>query len=247
MIEILITCAGIIGAGKSSLTELLANDLGTHAFYEPVKNNPVLPLFYKGNEIAAKKREQGIDSTNPYAFLLQIYFLNKRFDMIKRAMREDNNVLDRSIYEDAIFMKMNADEGNATDIEWDVYNSLLSNMMEELPYAAHKKRPDLMVMIDVNYDTMIHRIQKRGRKFEQVEADPSLERYYKRLLKYYDDWRENYSESPLMVIDGNRYDFKGNENDKNTVLNMIEERLVELGNLSNRDFLTIKQRREQHG
>ena len=104
-----------------------------------------------------------------------------------------------------------------------------------------------MVMIDVNYDTMIHRIQKRGRKFEQVEADPSLERYYKRLLKYYDDWRENYSESPLMVIDGNRYDFKGNENDKNTVLNMIEERLVELGNLSNRDFLTIKQRREQHG
>lgn len=58
MIEILITCAGIIGAGKSSLTELLANDLGTHAFYEPVKNNPVLPLFYKGNEIAAKKREQ---------------------------------------------------------------------------------------------------------------------------------------------------------------------------------------------
>lgn len=247
MIEILITCAGIIGAGKSSLTELLANDLGTHAFYEPVKNNPVLPLFYKGNEVAAKKREQGIDSTNPYAFLLQIYFLNKRFDMIKRAMQEDNNVLDRSIYEDAIFMKMNADEGNATDIEWDVYNSLLSNMMEELPYAAHKKRPDLMVMIDVNYDTMIHRIQKRGRKFEQVEADPSLERYYKRLLKYYDDWRENYSESPLMVIDGNRYDFKGNEDDKNAVLNMIEERLVGLGNLSNRDFLTIKQRREQRG
>lgn len=244
MIEILITCAGIIGAGKSSLTELLANDLGTHAFYEPVKNNPVLPLFYKGNEIAAKKREQGIDSTNPYAFLLQIYFLNKRFDMIKRAMQEDNNVLDRSIYEDAIFMKMNADEGNATDIEWDVYNSLLSNMMEELPYAAHKKRPDLMVMIDVSYQTMINRIKKRGRKFEQVEVDPSLEQYYKKLLRYYADWRDNYDQSDLLVINGDKYDFISNLDDRNVVLDDIEERLVELGHLSTEEYLKIKSRRE---
>lgn len=240
----MITCAGIIGAGKSSLTELLANDLGTHAFYEPVKNNPVLPLFYKGNEIAAKKREQGIDSTNPYAFLLQIYFLNKRFDMIKRAMQEDNNVLDRSIYEDAIFMKMNADEGNATDIEWDVYNSLLSNMMEELPYAAHKKRPDLMVMIDVSYQTMINRIKKRGRKFEQVEVDPSLEQYYKKLLRYYADWRDNYDQSDLLVINGDKYDFISNLDDRNVVLDDIEERLVELGHLSTEEYLKIKSRRE---
>lgn len=245
MIEILITMAGIIGAGKSSLTEILAKELGSTPYFEPVKDNPVLPLFYKGNEIAARKRKEGNkDATNPYAFLLQIYFLNKRFAMIKKAMQDDNNVLDRSIYEDAIFMKMNADEGNATPIEWNVYESLLDNMMEELPYAAHKKRPDLMVMIDVSYQTMINRIKKRGRKFEQVEVDPSLEQYYKKLLRYYADWRDNYDQSDLLVINGDKYDFIGNLDDRNVILDDIEERLIELGHLSSEKYLELKSRRE---
>lgn len=245
MIEILITMAGIIGAGKSSLTEILAKELGSTPYFEPVKDNPVLPLFYKGNEIAARKRKEGNkDATNPYAFLLQIYFLNKRFAMIKKAMQDDNNVLDRSIYEDAIFIKMNADEGNATPIEWNVYESLLDNMMEELPYAAHKKRPDLMVMIDVSYQTMINRIKKRGRKFEQVEVDPSLEQYYKKLLRYYADWRDNYDQSDLLVINGDKYDFIGNLDDRNVILDDIEERLIELGHLSSEKYLELKSRRE---
>ena len=89
------------------MTEILSKELGTKAYYEPVEDNPVLPIFYKGNEIAAKKRAAGEkDATNPYAYLLQTYFLNRRFAMIKEAMKNDNNILDRSIYEDEIFMKM---------------------------------------------------------------------------------------------------------------------------------------------
>ncbi|UNL37808.1 deoxynucleoside kinase, partial [Limosilactobacillus reuteri] len=85
--------------------------------YEPVTDNPVLPSFYKGNEEAARKRAAGDkNATNPYAYVLQMYFLNKRFAKIKQAMQEDNNVLDRSIYEDAIFMRMNVDMGNATQV-----------------------------------------------------------------------------------------------------------------------------------
>ena len=62
----MITLSGIIGSGKSSLTEILAKELGTKAYYEPVKDNPVLPIFYKGNEIAAKKRaERDKEATNP--------------------------------------------------------------------------------------------------------------------------------------------------------------------------------------
>ena len=76
-----IVLAGTIGAGKSSLTALLANHLGSQAYYESVDDNEVLPLFYA--------------DPNKYAFLLQIYFLNKRFDSIKKAMQEDNNVLDQ--------------------------------------------------------------------------------------------------------------------------------------------------------
>ncbi|GET05342.1 deoxyadenosine kinase [Ligilactobacillus agilis] len=240
----MITLSGIIGSGKSSLTKLLSEELGTEAFYEPVEDNPVLPLFYKGNEIAAKRRANGEeDTSNPYAYLLQTFFLNRRFKMIKQAMTEDNNVLDRSIYEDAIFMKMNTDMGNATQVEYDIYKSLLDNMLEELPYAAHKKSPDLMVMIDVSYETMIKRIKKRGREFEQIENDPSLVNYYKQLLDYYATWKTEYSASPLLVINGDKYDFMSSLSDRNEVLNLIEQRLVDLGKLTEDEFKEIKAKR----
>lgn len=229
---ILITLSGIIGSGKSSLTEILAKELGTKAYYEPVNDNPVLPIFYKGNEIAAKKRAAGEkDATNPYAYLLQTYFLNRRFAMIKEAMKEDNNILDRSIYEDEIFMKMNTEMGNATKVEYDIYRSLLDNMMEELPYASHKKSPDLMITIRVSYDTMIDRIVRRGRDYEQIDRDPTLVDYYHRLLRHYDSWMDEYDASPLLIVDGDRYDFVSDMNDRVKVLETIEDKLYDLGNL----------------
>ena len=94
-----------------------------------VTDNPVLPLFYEGNRMVA----DGECETNPYAYLLQTFFLNRRFHMIKQAMKQDNNVLDRSIYEDALFMRLNVDLGNATEVEYDVYKDTLDNMMEEYP------------------------------------------------------------------------------------------------------------------
>lgn len=239
----MITLSGIIGSGKSSLTEILASELGTKAYYEPVKDNPVLPIFYKGNEIAAKKRAAGDkEATNPYAYLLQTFFLNRRFAMIKAAMQEDNNILDRSIYEDEIFMKMNTEMGNATPVEYDIYKSLLANMMEELPFAAHKKSPDLMITIKVSYDTMLKRIEKRGRDYELVEKDPSLVEYYQRLLKHYDIWIDEYDASPLLVIDGDKYDFVGSLSDRVTILEQIEEKLYELGNITKEQLLELKEK-----
>lgn len=236
----MITLSGVVGSGKSTLTTILSGQLGTKAFFEPVSDNPVLPLFYKGNELVAKKRAAGDkEATNPYAFLLQIFFLNRRFRMIKGAMQDDNNVIDRSIYEDAVFMRMNTDMGNATKVEYDIYQDLLGNMMEELPYAAHKKAPDLMVMIEVSYDTMIHRIKKRGREYEQIEADPSLVDYYKRLLKYYDDWKREYNASELLVIDGDKYDFVENLYDRKIVLTMVYDKLLEVGSIDNNEHASL--------
>lgn len=237
----MITLGAPIGAGKSSLTQILSKELGTKAFFEPVSDNPVLPLFYKGNEIAAKKRAKGIkDATNPYAYLLQTFFLNRRFKMIKEAMQQDNNVLDRSIYEDHLFMQMNVDMGNATQVELEVYEKLLENMMEEYPlFSPGKKAPDLMVMIHVSYPTMIKRITKRGREFEQVENDPSLEDYYKNLLNYYDEWEKDYDISPLLIIDGDKYDFMESLEDRKTVLHQIYDKLLEVESIDNAKHLEL--------
>lgn len=211
-----IVLSGPIGAGKSSLTGILSKYLGTNPFYESVDDNPVLPLFY-GNP---KK----------YAFLLQVYFLNTRFQSIKSALTDDNNVLDRSIYEDALFFQMNADIGRATPEEVDTYYELLHNMMSELDRMP-KKNPDLLVHIDVSYDTMLKRIQKRGRNYEQLSYDPTLEDYYKRLLRYYKPWYEKYDYSPKMTIDGDKLDFMASEEDRQEVLNQIVAKLKEMGKL----------------
>ena len=236
----LLVCAGVIGSGKSSLTKILSEELGTKPFYEPVKGNPILPLFYDGNKMV----ELGKWKHNPYAFELQIYFLNNRFSMMKKAVQEDNNILDRSIYEDRIFMKMNVDQGHATEEEWDVYKNTLDNMMEEYPnFSPYKKAPDLMILIKVNYNTMTKRIKMRGREFEQIDQDPSLSQYYKDLIKYYENWEKTYDASPLLVIDGNKYDFMSSIDDRNEVLDQIESAMVDNGTLSKDKFQELHDKR----
>ena len=209
-----IVLAGTIGAGKSSLTEMIANHLGSEAFYESVDNNEVLPLFYA--------------DPNKYAFLLQIYFLNKRFDSIKQALQNEDNVLDRSIYEDSLLFHLNADLGRATETEVKVYDELLANMLEELPYAAYKKHPDLLVHIKVSFETMLARIEKRGRPFEQLDYDPSLYDYYKELNSRYDAWFEAYNESPKIQINGDLLNFVEDEKAAEEVLKLIDEKLAEI-------------------
>lgn len=245
----MITLAGIIGSGKSSLTEILSNELNSRPFYEPVEDNPVLPLFYKGNELAARKRQAGEeDATNPYAYLLQTFFLNRRFMMMKEALKEKNSILDRSIYEDAMFMRMNTEMGNATQTEYSIYRELLSNMLDELKYAAPKDGNGLLVLIRVSYDTMISRISKRGREYEQIANDPSLAGYYHRLLRYYDEFEKTYNQSEMLVIDGDRLNFVENIQDRNQVLDVIETRLVALGSLTEDEYRKLRndRRQQQH-
>lgn len=240
----MITLAGIIGSGKSSLTEILSRELGSIPFYEPIEDNPVLPLFYKGNELAAKKRQAGEkDATNPYAYLLQTFFLNRRFMMMKKALQSRNNILDRSIYEDAMFMRMNTEMGNATQVEYSIYQELLTNILEELNHVVPSNDYNLMILIKVSYDTMVSRIKKRGREYEQIENDPSLIDYYCRLLKYYEEFEKNYNQSEMLVIDGDKFNFVENIDDRNHILDMIEMKLVDLGNIDCNEYETLRQKR----
>lgn len=207
----MIVLSGTIGAGKTSLTQMLADHLGSKPFYESVDDNEILPLFYK--------------DPKKYAFLLQIYFLNKRLDEIKSAFANDTDVLDRSIFEDSLLFHLNADLGRATDTEVTIYDSLLKNMMEELPNEPHKKAPDLLIHIQVSFDTMLERIKKRGRSFEQIENDPSLFDYYKTLNERYLNWFDAYDQSPKISIDGDEYNFVEDSAAADEVMGLIDHKL----------------------
>ncbi|KRM68257.1 deoxynucleoside kinase [Apilactobacillus ozensis DSM 23829 = JCM 17196] len=207
----MLVLAGTIGAGKTSLTKMLANEMDLSGYYESVDDNEILPLFYKNPQ--------------KYAFLLQIYFLNSRLDLIKQARLDaKDSIMDRSIYEDSLMFRLNADLGRATSTEADIYDSLLENMMEEIPDAKIVKNPDLLIHIRISFDTMLKRIKKRGRSFEQIDKDPELYKYYQLLNERYNSWYDNYNQSPKMQIDGDKYDFVENEADFKIVLAQIKNK-----------------------
>lgn len=205
--------AGMIGAGKSTYTEMISRRLGTEAFFESVDYNPILDKFY--------------DNPQKWAFSLQIYFLNTRFRSIKAALTDDNNVLDRSIYEDALFTRVNHFQGNISQEEMDIYNDLLANMMEELE-GMPKKAPDLLIYLDGSFETILDHIRKRGREFEQIEDDSELLSYYELLFKNYEQWYQEYDQSPKIKINIDTFDIVNNSGDEEKVMSIIENALLEV-------------------
>ncbi|MFE9369775.1 deoxynucleoside kinase [Streptomyces sp. NPDC006711] len=211
-----ICVGGMIGIGKTSVAELLAKELGSDVFYESVDDNPILPLFYTATpeEVQAKR----------YPFLLQLYFLQTRFASIKQAYKQADNVLDRSIYEDWYFAKVNHDLGRISSLEMRVYEGLLEEMMREIDELPYRKAPDLMVYLTADFDTVLHRIGLRGRDFEQ---DDALVEYYRVLWSGYDDWvHRHYSASDVLVIDMNRTDVVGNPEDAARVVREVRAALA---------------------
>ena len=205
-----IVLAGMIGAGKSTYTEMISSQLGTQAFYESVDYNPILDKFY--------------DNPKKWAFSLQIYFLNARFRSIKDALRADHNVLDRSIYEDALFTYVNHLQGNISVEELAIYNDLLENMMEELE-GVPKKSPDLLVFLDGPFEMILNRIQERGRDFEQIDDNPELLAYYRLLFDNYQQWYENYNHSAKIKINIDDFDIVNNKEDQDEVIRIIQKNL----------------------
>ena len=199
-----INIAGVVGVGKSSLCNILS-DLNWKVYYEPVFDNALLEKFYYNKE--------------RWAFALQIYFLNKRFEMYKDSFRYislgKNVIMDRSIVEDRIFAKMLRDQGIMTDEEYAVYVELFNNMME------HVQPPDLMLYLRINPENAIKRIKKRGRDYE-VNQDVD---YWHELNRNYEVFFNEYSWSKLTIIDVDELDFVNKLNDRSYVLNKIMDSL----------------------
>lgn len=200
----LIIVDGVVGSGKTTFMNLLKEELSLPGFEEPVTDNPLLEKFYHD-----RKR---------YSFPLQVFFLNRRFRMLKDAGENlTASVMDRSIYGDVIFAKLLHEGGDMEKDEFDLYQELLVNMLD------HIESPKLMIYLKCDVDTAIHRIEKRGRDYEQiVERD-----YWERLNKEYEDYFKEYNLSKLLVIDVKNYDLLENEKDRKEVMDLVKKAISE--------------------
>lgn len=212
----MLVVGGMIGAGKTTVSTLLGEELGYDVIREKVDESLVLPLFYTSTEEERLRHR--------YPFLLQLEFLNARFASIKEGLRNHGRrvVMDRSIYEDWYFAHVNHQLGGISDLEMKIYSDLLNNMMQEIAEIPSKV-PDLFVYLHGDFETILERIALRGREFEQGEE---LVAYYRRLWEGYDDWVVNcYDESDVIVVDISKHDLLVDADIRTRLIRQIRQKL----------------------
>ncbi len=201
-----IAIAGNIGAGKTTLTEMLSKHYKWIPNFEDVDHNPYLMDFY--------------EDMPRWSFNLQIYFLNGRLKQLLDIQSGTETVIqDRTIYEDANIFAPNLHEmGLMSKRDFDNYYEFFTTLKSMV------KPPDLMIYLNASVPTLVGNIQKRGREYEEnIRLD-----YLKKLNEFYNRWIDQYKEGPLLVIDVDKNKFAESEEDLGKVISKIDSQLYGL-------------------
>lgn len=195
-----IAIAGNIGAGKTTLTNLLAKHYNWEPHYEDVVDNPYLDDFYH--------------QMDRWSFNLQVYFLNSRFRQVLQIRQSGKSIIqDRTIYEDAHIFAPNLHAmGLMSNRDFQNYSSLFE-LMQELVGA-----PDLLIYLRSSVPNLVGQIHKRGREYEN---SISIE-YLNRLNDRYEEWIKGYDKGKLLIVDVDNLDFVDNPEDLGDVINKID-------------------------
>ncbi|HET7360650.1 MAG TPA: deoxynucleoside kinase [Salinimicrobium sp.] len=195
-----IAIAGNIGAGKTTLTKLLAKHFKWEAQLEEVLENPYLEDFYNNME--------------RWSFNLQIYFLHHRFHQIMELQEKGKSVIqDRTIYEDAYIFAPNLHAmGLMTNRDYENYRSLFELMESVI------KGPDLLIYLRSSIPNLVSQIHKRGREYENsISID-----YLSRLNERYEAWAHEYDKGNLLIIDVDNTNFVDKAEDLGTIITRID-------------------------
>lgn len=201
-----IAIAGNIGSGKTTLAEKLGKQYGWVPLFESVDHNPYLRDFYS-------------DMTR-WAFHLQIYFLNSRFNQIRQIRESGKTIVqDRTIYEDAHIFAANLHRsGHINDRDYQSYLDIYNSMIHFV------QAPDLLIYLRADIPKLVHQIAKRNRDFEY---NIKLE-YLKNLNEHYENWISSYEHGKLLVVDVNNLDFVERVEDFSFIVSKIELELNSL-------------------
>jgi deoxyadenosine/deoxycytidine kinase len=198
-----IAIAGNIGAGKTTLSELLAKHYKWIPHYEDVDENPYLNDFY--------------NDMQRWSFNLQIYFLNSRFKQIIDIRQSGKTIIqDRTIYEDAeIFAPNLHSMGLMSTRDFNNYKTLFNLMVSLI------QPPDLLIYLRASVPTLVNQIQKRGREYENsIRID-----YLKQLNERYESWTNSYTLGKLLIINVNDLDFTTNPEDLSLIIDKIDAQI----------------------
>ena len=201
-----IAIAGNIGAGKTSLTELIAKHYNWEANFEDVIDNPYLDDFYNHME--------------RWSFNLQVYFLKSRFQQLLSFKNNKKTIVqDRTIYEDAYIFAPNLNAmGLMNQRDFKNYQQLF-DLVESLIEG-----PDLLIYLRSSISNLVSKIHKRGREYENsISID-----YLSRLNERYEAWISTYDKNKMIIIDVDGLDFVENTNDLKSIVAEIDKGLSKI-------------------
>jgi len=193
-----IAVEGPIGVGKTSLVKLLGQKLSAKMVLEEYQNNPFLEDFYEDPE--------------RFAFQTQLFFLMNRYrqqqDLRQVDMFHNLLITDYMFVKDRLFASLNLD-----DKELSLYDTV-ANLLER-----NVLRPDMVIYLQADTDTLMKNISKRGRK---IESNMSYD-YLDALSQVYTEYFFKYQDTPLIIINTNHIDFVNNDSDLEEVIKYIRE------------------------
>jgi deoxyadenosine/deoxycytidine kinase len=198
-----IAITGNIGAGKTSLTNRLAEHYQWEAVFEPVESNPYLTDFYA--------------DMSRWAFHAQIHFLGSRFRQMQKINQNPANVFqDRTIYEDAhIFARNVYTSGFMSSREYETYLQMFEAVVSLV------RPPDLLVYLRASIPTLMKRIRMRAR---QYEANITSE-YLQHLDDHYMHWIQGYTYSRVLVFDAEALDFVNKPSDLEYIIKQLNQEI----------------------
>ena len=198
-----VAIAGNVGVGKSTLTALLSERLGWMPFPEAVDENPYLADFYT--------------DMRRWSFHSQIFFLSRRLRHHRALLDHPTSVIqDRSVYEDAEIFACNLfNQGEMEVRDYQSYRELYEALTGFLP------PPDLVVYLRASVDTLVQRIQRRGRDYER-EISPV---YLSQLNVLYEEWVQRFDLCPILTVPADNLNFVDNNEHLDLITDKIQEKL----------------------
>lgn len=192
-----IAIEGVIGAGKTTLAQMLCQRLGARLVLEQFEQNPFLPKFYEDPE--------------HYAFQTQIFFLLSRYKQQQELFQADlfhSHIITDYIFEkDKIFAYL-----TLQDEELKLYEALLNSIEKNIP------QPDLVVYLQSSAERLMSNIRKRKRKMEENMS----EEYIRELNEAYNYFFFRYKSTPLLIVKATDIDFVNNPDDFEELLEQIQ-------------------------
>ncbi len=192
-----IVIEGNIGAGKTSLAKMLAEEYQANLLLEKFEDNPFLPKFYK--------------NPDKYAFHVELSFMATRYQQLVNELPYQNlfktfSLADFYFSKSLLFAKITLSEP-----EFRLYRQIFNIIYKSIP------RPDLYVYLHMDVDRLLENIHHRGREYEQ-ELDRG---YLKNLEREYFDYLKQQNNMRILILDMNKIDFIKNDPDYQSVKNTI--------------------------